>query len=128
MIWVLNNQLCTPNRLTEIIFQAEVDHLNQHTRPITGANYYKGNQIFCLEIEKLYAELNPLLKPLPVTNTRHLSISDVNCLKNCLLTILDTTPYIQSLSFNDLINYQEMIFNQDILEYLKENDLFNIVI
>lgn len=128
MVWVLNHRHCTPNNLSEILFQAEIDHLNQNARPITGVTYTKGNPVICLEIEKLYAELNPLVKPLTPVNTHYLSISDVNSLQKSLNMQLNPNPYLQNLQLGEKINYQKMIFNEEVLEYLAENDSWSIVI
>jgi hypothetical protein len=128
LVWILHQQACDPKRLTEILFQAEIKHLNLHARPITGVNYYKGHLVYCLDIETIYESFNPLLKPLPPINTQHLSVSDIECLSQALTSKLTNSPYLNRLPPTTVINYREMITNPEIWTYLAEHDPLSIVL
>lgn len=129
IVWVLHHKKCDPQKLTEIIFQAEILHLNLHARPITGVLYHKGNLIYSLDVNQIYGALNPLTKPLPPLNTNNMSISDIKCLNQCLRTTnLSLDSYLNSLNPQEPVDYKKTITDPEVLAYLEEHDSFSIVI
>jgi hypothetical protein len=128
IVWVLAQRWYSPQEVTNIIFQAEIDHLNLYARPITGVLYHKDNLIHCLALEKIYNELSPLNKPLPPVSTDYLSISDLECLKLNLDKKLILPLNLTNLAQGAVINYQSLVFNPEVLAYLTAHEGFDIVI
>ena len=105
-----------PNSNTlEILFKAEIAHLNLYGRPISGINYIKSKNSI-KSVEKII-DIDQNL------DLNVFSISDLEILDK-KLDILDLSPFKE----NQIIDYKKLITNPEVLDDLNEIDPFCIVI
>lgn len=129
------------SKIIQILFVAELIHLNLHGRPITGDIYIKrmnkiiphvslsiinrNNSHFCKkETHRLFGTRKPDLD--------YLSASDITALLNAIERLDQLEPLqdflLRNLHENEIIPIEALIDNQEILGYLNENDSLSIVI
>lgn len=105
----------TETNLINILFKAEIEHLNLYGRPITGVNYIK-----------LSKGVNSLVK---VTNSSQKLNLDVFSLSD--LEILDKNLNeldLSSFKEQEVIDYKRLVTNPEVIADLSEIEPFSIVI
>lgn len=121
-----------------LIFKADIIHLNNYGRPVTGLNYIKENGYISIqELNSLIKQASsettvPFLKiqnsfiPKRPANLDFLSESDKQTLSQ--ENNLDVDKILNNTDEGKFLDLTHFIDNEEVLEYLYENDTLSIVI
>lgn len=134
ILYISSKKSLSKSQILNILYQADYNHLNEHARPITGDPYQYSNwgPVGVNAVRLISDPLSFKIVDNKVIGNRafdraYFSVSDLEALDNIINNQVETEQK-NNLILGKPIKFNKIINNLEVLQYLKENGSFTIVI